>query len=266
MSIKDWNNTRLYQNKTTHLVLTLQYAEMHTKLHECIHEITKFLIQINSDEGVCTPQLASTINRVKHGKTIFFYNKFVDGVHASESLKVKWCAILQKCIDANTPLFLQSNDRNVDVPMERAINMNSELHSDQGRQFESRLFQSICKFLEIDKTRTTPGHPRSAGTEERSNRTIKDMISKFVRTDQKDLDRWIDFVAMAYYSTHQSTAISAFRLIFGEEMRMLLDVILAEELNENELVSEHDHVMKIQDKLKTAHGIARVSLGTETKR
>ncbi|CAG2198644.1 unnamed protein product [Mytilus edulis] len=142
-----------------------------------------------------------------------------------------------------------------------------ELHSDQGRQYESQLFQSICKFLEIDKTRTTPGHPRSAGLEERSNRTIKDMISKFVRTDQRDWDRWIDFVAMAYYSTpHQSTAISAFRLIFGEEMRMLLDVILAEELNENELVSEHDHVMKIQDKLKTAHGIARVSLGTETKR
>ncbi|VDI25057.1 Hypothetical predicted protein [Mytilus galloprovincialis] len=144
-----------------------------------------------------------------------------------------------------------------------------ELHSDQGRQYESQLFQSICKFLEIDKTRTTPGHPRSDGLVERSNRTIKDMISKYVRTDQRDWDRWIDFVAMAYNSTpHQSTEISPFRMIFGEEMRMPLDVILAEELCENgsELVSEHDHVMKLQDKLKTIHEIARVSLGTAAKR
>ncbi|CAG2196786.1 unnamed protein product [Mytilus edulis] len=144
-----------------------------------------------------------------------------------------------------------------------------ELHSDQGRQYESQLFQSICKFLEIDKTRTTPGHPRSDGLVERSNRTIKDMISKYVRTDQRDWDRWIDFVAMAYNSTpHQSTEISPFRMIFGEEMRMPLDVILAEELceNDSELVSEHDHVMKLQDKLKTIHEIARVSLGTAAKR
>ncbi|CAC5363767.1 unnamed protein product [Mytilus coruscus] len=61
-----------------------------------------------------------------------------------------------------------------------------ELHSDQGRRNKSQLFQSICKLLEIDKTRTTPGHPRSDRLVERSNRTIKNMISKYVRTDQRD--------------------------------------------------------------------------------
>ena len=34
-----------------------------------------------------------------------------------------------------------------------------ELHSDQGRNFESAVFQNICKILGINKTRTTALHP-----------------------------------------------------------------------------------------------------------
>ena len=37
------------------------------------------------------------------------------------------------------------------------------LHSDQGRDFESDVFQSVVKLLGIHKTRTTPYHPESDG-------------------------------------------------------------------------------------------------------
>jgi transposase InsO family protein len=33
------------------------------------------------------------------------------------------------------------------------------IHSDQGRQYESRLFQEMCQMLGTTKTRTTPYHP-----------------------------------------------------------------------------------------------------------
>ena len=38
-----------------------------------------------------------------------------------------------------------------------------ELHSDQGRSFESRLLQEVLQRLSVNKTRTTPLHPQSDG-------------------------------------------------------------------------------------------------------
>lgn len=35
------------------------------------------------------------------------------------------------------------------------------IHSEQGRQFESNLFQEMCKLFDIEKTRTTPYHLQS---------------------------------------------------------------------------------------------------------
>ena len=60
-----------------------------------------------------------------------------------------------------------------------------QLHTDQGRNFESRLFQKMCRILEIDKTRTTPFRPQSDGMVERFNSTLEAMLSKFVSENQK---------------------------------------------------------------------------------
>jgi len=47
------------------------------------------------------------------------------------------------------------------------------IHSDQGKNFDSRLFKEVCHLLGIHKTRTTPYHPQSDGLVERFNRTLK---------------------------------------------------------------------------------------------
>ena len=55
-----------------------------------------------------------------------------------------------------------------------------QLHSDQGRQFESELVKEICKLLGVRKTHTTPYHPQGNGMVERFNRTLLDMLSTTV--------------------------------------------------------------------------------------
>ncbi|VDI24365.1 Hypothetical predicted protein [Mytilus galloprovincialis] len=51
------------------------------------------------------------------------------------------------------------------------------IHSDQGSQFESHLFKEMCKLLQIEKTRTTPYHPKSDGMVERFNKTLATMLT-----------------------------------------------------------------------------------------
>jgi transposase InsO family protein len=63
-----------------------------------------------------------------------------------------------------------------------------EIHSDQGRNFESALFQEICSILQIEKTRTTPYHPESDGIVERFNQTLEIGLRKFVNKNHSDWD------------------------------------------------------------------------------
>ena len=51
-----------------------------------------------------------------------------------------------------------------------------QLHSDQGRNFESDLFAELCKLLEVRKTRTTPCNPRCNGQTERFKSTLIHML------------------------------------------------------------------------------------------
>jgi len=76
-----------------------------------------------------------------------------------------------------------------------------QLHTDQGCNFESRLFQEMCRILEIDKTSTTPLRPQSDSMVERFNRTLEAMLSKFVSENHKDWDKCLPLLMMAYHSS-----------------------------------------------------------------
>ena len=61
-----------------------------------------------------------------------------------------------------------------------------ELHSDQGRNFESRMFKEVYDLLKIVKTRTTPYRPSANGQVERMNRTILQILRCFIQGQQED--------------------------------------------------------------------------------
>eukprot|EP00731_Ephydatia_muelleri_P034748 Em0075g1a len=76
-----------------------------------------------------------------------------------------------------------------------------QLHSDQGRQFESELVKEVCKLLEIKKTHTTPYHPQCNGIVERFNRTLLGMLATTVDSYPSSWEQNIRRVCLAYNSS-----------------------------------------------------------------
>lgn len=94
-----------------------------------------------------------------------------------------------------------------------------EIHSDQGRDFESQVFTLVMKLLGIHKTRTTPLHPQSNGMVERLNRSIRNYLAKFIDDNQKEWDKWLPLFLMAYRSSkHQTTEFSPAMVMLGREL------------------------------------------------
>ncbi|CAG2253632.1 unnamed protein product [Mytilus edulis] len=93
------------------------------------------------------------------------------------------------------------------------------IHSDQGSQFESHLFKEMCKLLQIEKTRTTPYHPKSDGMVERFNKTLATMLTGYVNEYHSNLDVLLPYVMMAYRSSqHETTGYTPNRLMLGREV------------------------------------------------
>ena len=134
-----------------------------------------------------------------------------------------------------------------------------QIHSDQGTQFESKLFQELCRVFGIEKTRTTPYHPQSDGLVERFNRTLGDMLSKLVNISHRNWDEVLPYVMMAYRSSvHESTGQSPSSMHFGHEIQLPIDLLLGEPPKEvSSSISSSSYVVELKDVLSRIHDLAR---------
>ena len=89
-----------------------------------------------------------------------------------------------------------------------------QLHSDRGREFESELFQEMCRLLEIDKTWTVPYRPQSDGLVERFNRRVQQMLAMFVNEHRDDWDDHLPYVMMVYRASVQESTSCTPNLLF----------------------------------------------------
>ena len=101
-----------------------------------------------------------------------------------------------------------------------------QLHSDQGRNFESEVIAEVCKLLGVVKSRTTPYHPQSDGLVERYNKTLLDMLAKAVHDKPFQWEDNLRRLCLAYNtSVNQTTGFSPFFLMFGRSVRMPVDIM-----------------------------------------
>ena len=101
-----------------------------------------------------------------------------------------------------------------------------EIHTDQGRNFELKLFAELMILLGVRKTRTTALHPQSDGQVKRQHQTITNFLAKYISENQKYWDRWVPISLLAYRSSrYETTGTFLVELYFAHDLRLPLDLI-----------------------------------------
>lgn len=92
----------------------------------------------------------------------------------------------------------------------------TRLLSDQGREFEAKVNDEVCREFGINRSVTSAYHPQTNGLDERTNQTLKQRLSKLVNEHQNN---WCDFLDEVAYSIRTqkqaSTKYTPFYLMFG---------------------------------------------------
>ncbi|KAK9972385.1 hypothetical protein ABG768_025692 [Culter alburnus] len=108
------------------------------------------------------------------------------------------------------------------------------IHTDQGRNFESCLFKEVCRLLSMHKTRTSPYHE-----------------------NQQNWDTLLPYVMMAYRSSVQSsTGFTPYRILFGREIVLLVDVMFDVGAQER-FQTPSEYVSRLAESLSTVVGAVR---------
>ena len=137
--------------------------------------------------------------------------------------------------------------------------------TDQGPEFQSRLLSDLCKILGVEKLRTSAYKPSTNGGTERLHRTMNSMIAKTISENQTDWDLHVPAVMAAYRATvHESTGFTPNFVLFGQENRIALDIVL--DAGTPEPAGLDAWVERKLELLRQAHAITRDHLGQAAER
>ena len=102
--------------------------------------------------------------------------------------------------------------------------------TDRGTHFNNQLLQKLSNKFEIKHLMSTPYHPQTNGLVERFNRTLIEALAKTAKDHVEDWDKYIAPILFAYRtSTHSTTKISPFYLVYGREAKLPADRTKMEE-------------------------------------
>jgi cleavage and polyadenylation specificity factor subunit 1 len=123
--------------------------------------------------------------------------------------------------------------------------------SDQGRQFESALFNALLNRLGIRHVRTTPYHPQSNGSVERFHRTLKNSLRCVVGDHPQEWERFLPVVLLGLRtSVCAATEVPPCKLILGSELALPADFLLPSSLSSSSLPSRAEFSSRLDRQLE----------------
>jgi len=141
--------------------------------------------------------------------------------------------------------------------------MPNQLHSDQGRNFESKLFGELTKLAGIRRTMTTPFHPRSDGQTERMNRTILGMLRATAYDNPGDWPEKLPAIMAAYRMTpHSTTGVTPNYAMLAREVRLPCSLIATSPEKTQNLIPYNIH---FRDNVRAAHERVRNATNRSSK-
>jgi len=131
------------------------------------------------------------------------------------------------------------------------------LHSDQGRNFESRVIKELCKMSGMKKSRTTPYHPMGNGACERMNRTLLKMLGTLDNEQKKSWKKHLDTLVHCYNCTpHETTGYSPYKLMFGREPKLPVDIMFSKQ-SESTKENHTQYIKKLQEEIEYCNRLVK---------
>ena len=134
------------------------------------------------------------------------------------------------------------------------------MHSDQGRDFESKLVHELLEMLGVEKSRTTPYHPQGDPQPERFNRTLLDMLGTLDTKQKNQWSRHIGHLVHVYNcSQNDATGYAPYYLMFGREARLPIDLSFGISCDGSSIQSYQRYVTNMRKELKAAYELAEAA-------
>ena len=90
------------------------------------------------------------------------------------------------------------------------------IHSDQGRSFDNKIIDALCKMYGVERTMTSPYNPRGNSQCERFNRTMFGLLKTLTKEQKGDWPAHLLMLTFAYNATpHSTTGYQPYKLMFG---------------------------------------------------
>lgn len=134
------------------------------------------------------------------------------------------------------------------------------VQSDQGSNFQSRLFKQILGTLNVRHVVSSAYHPESQGALERWHQTLKSMLKKHCHDNGTDWDESTPFVLFAARdAVQESLGFSPAQLVFGHTLRGPLHTLHDQFLSLQAVPAQNvlDYVSQFRERLHRANALAK---------